>query len=97
LQLDTTHPPPLEDVDDDVEEPLLLELAELPPLHAPALQVSLVCVQSVHVPPPVPHTVSIEPGWHVPVPSQQPVGQRALQEPPLESSPLLDVLLALLP
>ena len=63
---------PLLEADDPLEELDELELPELL-THPPALHVWLVRVQSMHVAPAAPHTVSVTPGWHVPFESQQPL------------------------
>jgi hypothetical protein len=73
LQLETTQPPPL--VDAPLLDVLPLELVD-EAMQAPLTQVSVTvppCVQSLHVPPAVPHAVSDI--WQVPVLSQHPVAQ----------------------
>jgi hypothetical protein len=80
LQLDGLHEPPLDPpLDEDEEAP--------PPLHMLLWQVAPTVVQSEHVSPEPPQTVSIVPCWHVPVESQQPVhGPHVLAGP---SSPTI--------
>lgn len=85
--------------DDDVDVPPLLVLLD-GLMHIPELQVPPICVQSVHAPPPTPHSVSLS--WpllgsrQLLFGSQQPFAQVVLLHvaPPLElvelpeSSPL---------
>jgi hypothetical protein len=90
---DATHAPPDEEL-----ELLEEELELLPDTHEPALHVPLVPpleVQSEHVMPPVPQSVSICAIWQAPVVSQQPPAQLfmsqvapLLDEPPASSPPL---------
>jgi hypothetical protein len=64
---------------DEELELLLPSETQLPPKH-----VALMNAQLEHVPPPLPHSTSLVPAWHVPVLSQQPHVQVARHDPALE-------------
>jgi len=65
------HPP----AEPDPPEPELLPVPPVPTEHAPVRHVAPVFVQFWHWEPPMPHAVSVEPGTHMPLKSQQPVWQ----------------------
>jgi hypothetical protein len=74
-------PPPLPDPDDPELEPA--------PEQAPFEQLRPDPVQSMQVPPPVPHAVFPVPAWQLPELSQQPLQLVGAHTPPPEPEPEL--------
>jgi hypothetical protein len=86
---------PLDDPPEDdelvlpLEDPVPLE----PPLHAFETHVPPTAVQSSQLAPPEPQSVSVAPGWQVPLLSQHPVGHvHPAPGAPLLAPPLVDEL-----